>query len=222
MHMVRKIIMFFTMTLFMIGCSGEMEINPITNDYGRGLKLTKRAITISTCGKYPTLDCQDSILMDSSLCKNPVDSVWFKPKWILIDFLDEDLEKKDSLSEVYYGGSITQRNFNQNYWHVRLIGEWMLLHMREDSLSDTSRALDTLNRYVDILIYENVKVCMDDELAFKEIEELAKERKYSLDVAEHIVKKEQKKIYGDSAKLFFTDKGNLETLFHQNQSIEAK
>jgi hypothetical protein len=63
---------------------------------------------------------------------------------------------------------------------------------------------------------------MDDELAFKEIEELAKERKYSLDVAEHIVKKEQKKIYGDSAKLFFTDKGNLETLFHQNQSIEAK
>ena len=220
--MVRKIIMLFAVTLCMIGCAEDMAVKPISKDYTRGLKLTGRGIQVSTCGKYPTLDCQDSILMDSSLCKNLVDSIWFKPKWILIDFLDEDLEKKDSLSEVYYGGSITQRNFNQNYWHVRLIGEWMLLHMREDSLSDTSRALDTLNRYVDILIYENVKVCMDDELAFKEIEELAKERKYSLDVAEHIVKKEQKKIYGDSAKLFFTDKGNLETLFHQNQSIEAK
>ena len=213
MMVVRKIIMLFAVSLYVIGCSGDMTVNPITYDYTRGLKLTGRSIYVSSCGKYPTVDCKDSVLKDSSICKNPVDSIWFKPKWILVDFLDENLEKKDSLSEVFYGGPLTQRNFSQSYWHVGLVGEWMLLHAGADSLSDTSRVLDTLDRYVDILIYESVKVCMDDELAFEKIAELMKNEKYSLDVAEYMIKNEQKKVYGDSARLFFTGKNNLEGFF---------
>ena len=212
--MIRKIIMLFAVTLCVIGCAEDMVVEPITYDNTRGLKLTERAVYISTCGKYPTVDCKDSALKDSSICKNPVDSIWFRPNWILVDFLDDNLEKKGSLSEVYYGGPLTQRNFSQSYWHVRLVGEWTLLHTGEDSLSDTSRALDTLNRYVDILIDEGVKVCMDDELAFEKIAELVKNEKYSLDVAEYTIKNEQRKVYSDSARLFFTDKKNIETLFH--------
>ena len=212
--MIRKIIMLFAVTLCVIGCAEDMVVEPITYDNTRGLKLTERAVYISTCGKYPTVDCKDGALKDSVICKNPVDSIWFKPEWILVDFLDDNLEKKGSLSEVYYGGPLTQRNFSQSYWHVRLVGEWTLLHTGEDSLSDTSRALDTLNRYVDILIDEGVKVCMDDELAFEKIAELVKNEKYSLDVAEYTIKNEQRKVYSDSARLFFTDKKNIETLFH--------
>ena len=211
--MIRKIIMLFAVTLCVIGCAEDMVVTPITYDNTRGLKLTERAVYVSTCGKYPTVDCKDSALKDSAICKNPVDSIWFKPKWILVDFLDDNLEKKGSLSEVYYGGPLTQRNFSQSYWHVRLVGEWTLLHTGEDSLSDTSRALDTLNRYVDILIDEGVKVCMDDELAFEKIAELVKNEKYSLDVAEYTIKNEQRKVYSDSARLFFTDKKNVEALF---------
>ena len=211
--MIRKIIMLFAVTLCVIGCAEDMVVEPITYDNTRGLKLTERAVYVSTCGKYPTVDCKDSALKDSAICKNPVDSIWFKPKWILVDFLDDNLEKKGSLSEVYYGGPLSQRNFSQNYWHVRLVGEWTLLHTGEDSLSDTSRALDTLNRYVDILIDEGVKVCMDDELAFEKIAELVKNEKYSLDVAEYTIKNEQRKVYSDSARLFFTDKKNVEALF---------
>jgi hypothetical protein len=205
--------MLFAVTLCVIGCAEDMVVEPITYDNTRGLKLTERAVYISTCGKYPTVDCKDSALKDSAICKNPVDSIWFKPKWILVDFLDKNFEMKDSLSEVYYGGPLTQRNFSQSYWHVRLVGEWTLLHTGEDSLSDTSRALDTLNRYVDILIDEGVKVCMDDELAFEKIAELVKNEKYSLDVAEYTIKNEQRKVYSDSARLFFTDKKNVEALF---------
>ena len=208
-----KVILLLVFTVCMIGCAGDMEVNPITNDYTRGLKLTDRSIVVSTCGKYPVVDCKDSSLKDSSICKNPVDSIWFKPKWILVDYLDENLETRGSLSEVYYGGYLTQRNFSQNYWHVGLVGEWALVHVGADSLPDTTRTLDTLNRYVDILIYENVKVCMDDELASEEIAELARRKKYSLDVAEYMVKKEQKKVYGDSARLFFTDDENLVARF---------
>ncbi len=211
--MIRKIIMLFAVTLCVIGCAEDMVVEPITYDNTRGLKLTERAVYVSTCGKYPTVDCKDSALKDSAICKNPVDSIWFKPNWILVDFLDDNLEKKGSLSEVYYGGPLTQRNFSQSYWHVRLVGEWTLLHTGEDSLSDTSRALDTLNRYVDILIDEGVKVCMDDELAFEKIAELVKNEKYSLDVAEYTIKNEQRKVYSDSARLFFTDKKNVEALF---------
>jgi hypothetical protein len=211
--MIRKIIMLFAVTLCVIGCAEDMVVTPITYDNTRGLKLTERAVYVSTCGKYPTVDCKDSALKDSAICKNPVDSIWFKPKWILVDFLDDNLEKKGSLSEVYYGGPLTQRNFSQSYWHVRLVGEWTLLHTGEDSLSDTSRALDTLNRYVDILIDEGVKVCMDDELAFEKIADLVKNEKYSLDVAEYTIKNEQRKVYSDSARLFFTDKKNVEALF---------
>ncbi|MBR6855395.1 MAG: hypothetical protein IKN03_08405 [Fibrobacter sp.] len=211
--MIRKIIMLFAVTLCVIGCAEDMVVTPITYDNTRGLKLTERAVYISTCGKYPTVDCKDSALKDSAICKNPVDSIWFKPNWILVDFLDDNLEKKGSLSEVYYGGPLTQRNFSQSYWHVRLVGEWTLLHTGEDSLSDTSRALDTLNRYVDILIDEGVKVCMDDELAFEKIADLVKNEKYSLDVAEYTIKNEQRKVYSDSARLFFTDKKNVEALF---------
>ena len=211
--MIRKIIMLFAVTLCVIGCAEDMVVTPITYDNTRGLKLTERAVYVSTCGKYPTVDCKDSALKDSAICKNPVDSIWFKPKWILVDFLDKNLEMKDSLSEVYYGGPLTQRNFSQSYWHVRLVGEWTLLHTGEDSLSDTSRALDTLNRYVDILIDEGVKVCMDDELAFEKIADLVKNEKYSLDVAEYTIKNEQRKVYSDSARLFFTDKKNVEALF---------
>ena len=94
------------------------------------------------------------------------------------------------------------------------MGEWTLLHTGEDSLSDTSRALDTLDRYVDVLIYEDIKVCMDDELAFERIAKLVRKEKYSLDVAEYMVKNEQKKVYGDTARLFFMEKENLEALFH--------
>ena len=148
--MIRKIIMLFAVTLCVIGCAEDMVVTPITYDNTRGLKLTERAVYVSTCGKYPTVDCKDSALKDSAICKNPVDSIWFKPEWILVDFLDESLEIKGSLSEVYYGGPLSQRNFSQNYWHVGLVGEWMLMRAGEDSLSDTSRALDTLNRYVDI------------------------------------------------------------------------
>lgn len=212
--MIRKIIMLFAVTLCVIGCAEDMVVEPITYDNTRGLKLTERAVYISTCGKYPTVDCKDSALKDSSICKNPVDSIWFRPNWILVDFLDENLERKDSLSEVYYGGPLTQRNFSQSYWHVRLVGEWTLLHTGEDSLSDTSRALDTLNRYVDILVDEGVKVCMDDELAFEKIAKLVENEKYSLDIAEYTVKNELRKVYSDSARLFFTDKKNIETLFH--------
>lgn len=211
--MIRKIIMLFAVTLCVIGCAEDMVVEPITYDNTRGLKLTERAVYVSTCGKYPTVDCKDSALKDSAICKNPVDSIWFKPKWILVDFLDKNLEKKGSLSEVYYGGPLSQRNFSQSYWHVRLVGEWTLLHTGEDSLSDTSRALDTLNRYVDILIDEGVKVCMDDELAFEKIADLVKNEKYSLDVAEYTIKNEQRKVYSDSARLFFTDKKNVEALF---------
>ena len=211
--MIRKIIMLFAVTLCVIGCAEDMVVTPITYDNTRGLKLTERAVYVSTCGKYPTVDCKDSALKDSAICKNPVDSIWFKPKWILVDFLDDNLEKKVSLSEVYYGGPLSQRNFSQNYWHVGLVGEWTLLHTGEDSLSDTSRALDTLNRYVDILIDEGVKVCMDDELAFEKIADLVKNEKYSLDVAEYTIKNEQRKVYSDSARLFFTDKKNVEALF---------
>jgi len=211
--MIRKIIMLFAVTLCVIGCAEDMVVEPITYDNTRGLKLMERAVYVSTCGKYPTVDCKDSALKDSAICKNPVDSIWFKPNWILVDFLDDNLEKKGSLSEVYYGGPLTQRNFSQSYWHVRLVGEWTLLHTGEDSLSDTSRALDTLNRYVDILIDEGVKVCMDDELAFEKIADLVKNEKYSLDVAEYTIKSEQKKVYSDSARLFFTDKKNVEALF---------
>ena len=212
--MIRKIIMLFAVTLCVIGCAEDMVVEPITYDNTRGLKLTERAVYISTCGKYPTVDCKDSALKDSSICKNPVDSIWFRPNWILVDFLDDNLEKKGSLSEVYYGGPLTQRNFSQSYWHVRLVGEWTLLHTGEDSLSDTSRALDTLNRYVDILVDEGVKVCMDDELAFEKIAKLVENEKYSLDIAEYTVKNELRKVYSDSARLFFTDKKNIETLFH--------
>ena len=211
--MIRKIIMLFAVTLCVIGCAEDMVVTPITYDNTRGLKLTERAVYVSTCGKYPTVDCKDSALKDSAICKNPVDSIWFKPNWILVDFLDDNLEKKGSLSEVYYGGPLTQRNFSQSYWHVRLVGEWTLLHTGEDSFSDTSRALDTLNRYVDILIDEGVKVCMDDELVFEKIAELVKNEKYSLDVAEYTIKNEQRKVYSDSARLFFTDKKNVEALF---------
>lgn len=211
--MIRKIIMLFDVTLYVIGCAEDMVVTPITYDNTRGLKLTERAVYVSTCGKYPTVDCKNSALKDSAICKNPVDSIWFKPNWILVDFLDDNLEKKGSLSEVYYGGPLTQRNFSQSYWHVRLVGEWTLLHTGEDSLSDTSRALDTLNRYVDILIDEGVKVCMDDELAFERIADLVKNEKYSLDVAEYTIKNEQRKVYSDSARLFFTDKKNVEALF---------
>lgn len=211
--MIRKIIMLFAVTLCVIGCAEDMVVTPITYDNTRGLKLTERAVYVSTCGKYPTVDCKDSALKDSAICKNPVDSIWFKPNWILVDFLDDNLEKKGSLSEVYYGGPLTQRNFSQSYWHVRLVGEWTLLHTGEDSLSDTSRALDTLNRYVDILIDEGVKVCMDDELAFEKIADLVKNEKYSLDVAEYTIKNEQRKVYSDSARLFFTDRKNVEALF---------
>jgi hypothetical protein len=206
--------MLFAVTLCVIGCAEDMVVTPITYDNTRGLKLTERAVYVSTCGKYPTVDCKDSALKDSAICKNPVDSIWFKPKWILVDFLDENLETKGSLSEVYYGGPLSQRNFNQNYWHVGLVGEWMLMHTGEDSLSDTSRTLDTLNRYVDILIDDGVKVCMDDELVFEKIADLVKNEKYSLDVAEYTIKNEQKKVYSDSARLFFTDKENIEALFH--------
>ena len=205
--------MLFDVTLYVIGCAEDMVVTPITYDNTRGLKLTERAVYVSTCGKYPTVDCKNSALKDSAICKNPVDSIWFKPNWILVDFLDDNLEKKGSLSEVYYGGPLTQRNFSQSYWHVRLVGEWTLLHTGEDSLSDTSRALDTLNRYVDILIDEGVKVCMDDELAFERIADLVKNEKYSLDVAEYTIKNEQRKVYSDSARLFFTDKKNVEALF---------
>jgi hypothetical protein len=142
-----------------------------------------------------------------------VDSIWFKPEWILVDFLDESLEIKGSLSEVYYGGPLSQRNFSQNYWHVGLVGEWMLMRAGEDSLSDTSRALDTLDRYVDILIDDGIKICMDDELAFDKIADLVKNEKYSLDVAGYTIKNEQKKVYSDSARWFFTDKKNVEALF---------
>ena len=211
--MIRKIAMFFAVTLCVMGCAEDMVVSPITYDYTRGLKLTERSVYVSTCGKYPTVDCKDKALKDSSICKNPVDSILFKPKWILVDFLDENLEKKDSLSEVYYGGPLTQRNFSQSYWHVGLVGEWMLLRTGVDSLSDTSRVLDTLDRYVDILIYESVKVCMDDELAFGKIAELVKNEKYSLDVAEYTVKNEQRKVYSDSARWFFTNKENIEALF---------
>ena len=211
--MIRKIIMLFAVTLCVIGCAEDMVVEPITYDNTRGLKLTERAVYVSTCGKYPTVDCKDSALKDSVICKNPVDSIWFKPEWILVDFLDENLEIKGSLSEVYYGGPLSQRNFSQNYWHVGLVGEWMLMRADEDSLSDTSRALDTLNRYVDILIDEGVKVCMDDELAFEKIADLVKNEKYSLDVAGYTIKNEQKKVYSDSARLFFTDKKNVEALF---------
>ena len=212
--MIRKIIMLFAVTLCVIGCAEDMVVTPITYDNTRGLKLTERAVYVSTCGKYPTVDCKDSALKDSAICKNPVDSIWFKPNWILVDFLDDNLEKKGSLSEVYYGGPLTQRNFSQSYWLVRLVGEWTLLHTGEDSLSDTSRALDTLNRYVDILVDEEVKVCMDDELAFEKIAKLVENEKYSLDIAEYTVKNELRKVYSDSARLFFTDKKNIETLFH--------
>jgi hypothetical protein len=205
--------MLFAVTLCVIGCAEDMVVEPITYDNTRGLKLTERAVYISTCGKYPTVDCKDSALKDSVICKNPVDSIWFKPEWILVDFLDDNLEKKGSLSEVYYGGPLTQRNFSQSYWHVRLVGEWTLLHTGEDSLSDTSRALDTLNRYVDILIDDGIKLCMDDELAFEKIADLVKNEKYSLDVAEYTIKNEQRKVYSDSARLFFTDKKNVEALF---------
>ena len=211
--MIRKIIMLFAVTLCVIGCAEDMVVEPITYDNTRGLKLTERAVYVSTCGKYPTVDCKDSALKDSVICKNPVDSIWFKPEWILVDFLDESLEIKGSLSEVYYGGPLTQRNFSQSYWHVRLVGEWSLLHTGEDSLSDTSRALDTLNRYVDILIDDGIKICMDDELAFDKIADLVKNEKYSLDVAEYTIKNEQRKVYSDSARLFFTDKKNVEALF---------
>lgn len=102
--MIRKIIMLFAVTLCVIGCAEDMVVTPITYDNTRGLKLTERAVYVSTCGKYPTVDCKDSTLKDSAICKNPVDSIWFKPKWILVDFLDKNLEMKDSLSEVYYGG----------------------------------------------------------------------------------------------------------------------
>ena len=176
--MVCKIIMFLVVTLCVIGCSGDMEVYPVTYDFTRGLKLTERSVEVYTCGKYSIVDCMDSVMKDSSICKNPVDSIWFKPKWILVEFLDENLEKKGTLSEVYYGGPLTQKNFDLSYWHVGLVGEWMLVHAGEDSLSDTSRALDTLDRYVDILIYENVKVCMDDELAFERIAELVKSSRY--------------------------------------------
>ena len=203
--MPHKIIMLFFIFLCIIGCSGDMAIDPITYGYTRGLKTSDRDIKIATCGKYPIVNCKDEFLKDSSICKKTVDSIWFKPKWILIDFLDENLEKKDSLSEVYYGGPLTKRNFKQNYWRVQLVGEWFLTHI-EDSLSDTSRALDTLNRYVDILIYENIKICMDDQLASDKVAIIAKEKKYSLDVAEYIIKNEQRKIYGDSARLFFTER----------------
>lgn len=213
MAMIRKIIMLFAVTLCLMGCAEDMVVDPITYDNTRGLKLTDRSIYVSTCGKYPTVDCKDSALKDSSICKNPVDSIWFKPKWILVDFLDENLETKGSLSEVYFGGPLTQRNFSQSYWHVGLVGEWMLSHTGADSLSDTSRALDTLDRYVDILIYESVKVCMDDELASGKIAELVKNEKYSLDVAEYTVKNEQRKVYSDSARWFFTNKENIEALF---------
>ena len=83
----------------------------------------------------------------------------------------------------------------------------------EDSLSDTSRALDTLDRYVDILIDDGIKICMDDELAFDKIADLVKNEKYSLDVAGYTIKNEQKKVYSDSARWFFTDKKNVEALF---------
>ena len=212
--MIHKIMMLFAVTLYVLGCADDMVVEPITYGYARGLKLTERAVYVSTCGKYPTVDCKDDALKDSLICKSPVDSIWFKPKWILVDFLDENLETKGSLSEVYYGGPLSQRNFNQNYWHVGLVGEWMLMHTGEDSLSDTSRTLDTLNRYVDILIDEGVKVCMDDELAFEKIADLVKNEKYSLDVAEYTIKNEKKKVYSDSARLFFTDKENIEALFH--------
>lgn len=212
--MARKMMALAAFALCMFGCAGDMEVNPITYDYTWGLKLTDRSVEISTCGKYPAVDCKDSVLKDSSICKNPVDSIWFKPKWILVDFFDRGLEKKDSLSEVYYGGPLTRKNFSHNYWHVGLVGEWMLLHTGEDSLSDTSRALDTLDRYVDVLIYEDIKVCMDDELGFERIAKLVRKEKYSLDVAEYMVKNEQKKVYGDTARLFFTEKENLEALFH--------
>lgn len=211
--MIRKIIMLFAVTLCVIGCAENMVVEPITYDNTRGLKLTERAVYISTCGKYPTVDCKDSALKDSAICKNPVDSIWFKPEWILVDFLDESLEIKGSLSEVYYGGPLSQRNFSQNYWHVGLVGEWMLMRAGEDSLSDTSRALDTLDRYVDILIDDGIKICMDDELAFDKIADLVKNEKYSLDVAGYTIKNEQKKVYSDSARWFFTDKKNVEALF---------
>jgi hypothetical protein len=212
--MVRKIIALFAVTLFVVGCAEDMVVRPITYGYAWGLKLTERSVYVSTCGKYPMVDCKDEALRDSSICKNPVDSIWFKPEWILVDFLDENLERKDSLSEVYYGGPLTRRNFSQNYWRVKLVGEWMLWRVGEDSLSDTVRVLDTLNRYVDILVDEGVKVCMDDELAFEKIAKLVENEKYSLDIAEYTVKNELRKVYSDSARLFFTDKKNIETLFH--------
>ena len=54
---------------------------------------------------------------------------------------------------------------------------------------------------------------MDDELAFEKIADLVKNEKYSLDVAEYTIKNEQRKVYSDSARLFFTDKKNVEALF---------
>ena len=66
---------------------------------------------------------------------------------------------------------------------------------------------------VDILIDDGIKICMDDELAFEKIADLVKNEKYSLDVAEYTIKNEQRKVYSDSARLFFTDKKNVEALF---------
>ena len=54
----------------------------------------------------------------------------------------------------------------------------------------------------------------DDELAFEKIAKLVENEKYSLDIAEYTVKNELRKVYSDSARLFFTDKKNIETLFH--------
>lgn len=211
--MTRRIVVLFIMFLFVIGCSEDMTIDPITYGYGRGQELNDRSIEVFTCGKYSTVDCKDDILKDSSICKNAVDTIWFKPKWILIDFLNDDLKVVDSLSEVYYGGPITRKNFSQNYWHVKLAGEWMLQRISGDSISDTIRALDTLNRYVDVLIYKDIKVCMNDELAHEKVAKIVKNEKYSLDVAEYMVRNDLRKIYGDSARTFFTNKESLESLF---------
>ncbi|MBQ7080448.1 MAG: hypothetical protein IJM92_12505 [Fibrobacter sp.] len=54
---------------------------------------------------------------------------------------------------------------------------------------------------------------LDDELAHEKIAELVKGSHYSLDIAGYMVKNEQKKIYGDSARTFFTDKENIERMF---------
>ena len=50
--MIRKIIMLFAVTLCVIGCAEDMVVTPITYDNTRGLKLTERAVYVSTCGKY--------------------------------------------------------------------------------------------------------------------------------------------------------------------------